>query len=121
MLLQHASAAGTHPLAGTAAEWMWLLPILPLIGFIVNGVLAWRAVAHVGPADPDIHGAHAADGHAHDAHAGHADAHHVPTRHPYAGITTIVGPLVMVLAFGLAVLIWMAMLGAHPETPFVQR
>ena len=38
MLLQEAvHTAGSHPLAGTAAEWLWLIPLLPLLGFVING------------------------------------------------------------------------------------
>jgi uncharacterized metal-binding protein len=42
MLLQEAAhvAAGSHPLAGTAAKWLWLIPILPLLGFVINGLLS---------------------------------------------------------------------------------
>jgi len=44
MLLQHAAstpAGGGHPYAGTAAEYVWLLPLLPLLGFLrERGVLA---------------------------------------------------------------------------------
>jgi len=37
MLLQHlAGGAMSNPLAGTIAERVWLLPILPLIGFVLN-------------------------------------------------------------------------------------
>src|SRR5215216_3674598 len=61
MLLQQAAAAGTHPLAGTAAEWIWLVLALPLVGAVVNGVLALITEWHPGPFDPDpIHtGEHA--------------------------------------------------------------
>ena len=53
MLLQHAAhAAGTHPLAGTAAEWLWLIPLLPLLGFVVNGLLSLIPAYRAGPADP---------------------------------------------------------------------
>ena len=69
MLLQEVSGAA-HPLAGTLAEWIWLVPVLPFIGFIVNGLLSLLPATHMGPADPsaDGHG----DEHAHDAHDGHA-------------------------------------------------
>ena len=26
--------------AGTVAEWVWLLPLLPLLGFVINGLLS---------------------------------------------------------------------------------
>ena len=31
MLLQHAATAGAHPLEGTVASYVWLLPLLPLL------------------------------------------------------------------------------------------
>ena len=37
-------------LAGTAAEYVWLLPLLPLLGFVINGLLSVLAVARTGPA-----------------------------------------------------------------------
>ena len=43
---------------------LWLLPALPLLGFLINGGLAFAAAAKPGPADPS-----AAD---HNAH-GHGD------------------------------------------------
>ncbi|HVZ47578.1 MAG TPA: NADH-quinone oxidoreductase subunit L [Gemmatimonadaceae bacterium] len=113
-----------HPLAETAARFVWWLPALPLIGFLVNGALAFVAAAKPGPADPsaDSHGdAHGTD--AHDAGHAHADDHghgaHAP-RHRFAAITSIVGPGVLVLAFGLAVAIFAAMRGvAEMPAPYV--
>ena len=53
MILQTAVATiQNHPLSGTAAEWMWLLPILPLLGFVINGLLSLNS-AHFGPKDPN--------------------------------------------------------------------
>ena len=118
MLLQEVSGAA-HPLAGTLAEWIWLVPVLPFIGFIVNGLLSLLPATHMGPADPsaDGHG----DEHAHDAHDGHAhDDHHHPVRHQYARIVSLVGPLVLGLAFAITALIFGVMLGAHAEEPFVK-
>ena len=37
-LLQQAAEAthaGAHPLSGTAADWLWLVALLPLLGFLV--------------------------------------------------------------------------------------
>lgn len=31
-----------HPLSGTVAQWVWLLPLLPLIGVFINGALSLR-------------------------------------------------------------------------------
>jgi amino acid transporter len=132
-LLQEVAGVA-HPLAGTVARWMWLLPLLPLLGFIVNGALSIVSSFHAGPGDP---GAHPHDAHAtfeerHEAHTGHdvtgggahGDDHHVVVRHRFAGLTTIVGPGVMVAAFALAVAIFLAMRGAGDaalHTPFIQH
>ncbi len=122
MLLQ--VAAETHPLSGSIAEWVWLLPVLPLIGFLVNGALSLAPAYKPGPASPDM-GHHGHDeGHSasHDDHsAGHGDDHHPVARHRYAGLASIVGPAVLAVSFGLALAIWGAMAGAHMEAPFVQR
>jgi NADH-quinone oxidoreductase subunit L len=121
MLLQEATGAA-HPLAGTLAEWIWLVPVLPLIGFIVNGLLSLLPVTHMGPADPSAagHGHDGAHGHgAHDAHGSHDDHHH-PVRHKYARIVSIVGPAVLGLAFAITAGILGVMLGAHAEEPFVK-
>jgi NADH-quinone oxidoreductase subunit L len=129
MLLQHAVAT-VHPLQGTAAQWMWLLPLLPLLGFIINGALSVFAAAEVGPKDPsDEHGAHGTVGsEAHDAPAishaeqagAHGDDHHAVKRHRYASIVSIVGPGVLLASFGLALAMFMAMLGSEVHAPFIQ-
>ena len=116
--------AAAHPLAGTAAEWLWTLPLLPLLGFLVNGGLAIVGAAHVGPADPSAtphdghgtgHGTERVAGH----DAGHDDGGTGP--HRFAGVVSIIGPLVVVAAFGVACAIWAAMVTAAPQVPFVQR
>src|ERR1043165_3425768 len=107
MLLQEAASAATHPLANTAASWLWLIPLLPLAGFVINGLLSLTAAFHAGPSDPTI--------------AGHGDSHEHPTtdaslhsghgenvRHKYAAITSIVGPLVLLASFGVAVAVFLA-------------
>ena len=55
MFLQTAvsAAAVAHPLSGTIAECVWLLPVLPLAGFVINGLLSLNS-AHFGPADPNV-------------------------------------------------------------------
>ena len=103
-----------HPLGDTIARLAWLIPLLPLLGFVLNGALALRAAAVPGPADPSAagHDAHAGQAHAahgHDAH-GH-DAHH-PARHPAAAIVSWIGPGVLFAAFGLAAATFLAMRGA---------
>jgi NADH-quinone oxidoreductase subunit L len=110
---------GAHPLAATIARLVWLLPLLPFLGFLVNGALAIFGVAKVGPADPS-----AAHGHGHgDVHgSGHGDSHdhHAhPPRHKFAGIVSLVGPGVLVAAFLLASAIFFAMRGVEMEHPFV--
>jgi NADH-quinone oxidoreductase subunit L len=133
MLLQEAAGA-VHPLAGTIAQWMWALPLLPLLGFVVNGALSLFSAYRPGPADP---GAHPHDAHAspkarheavegHDVTGGgaHGDDHHVVVRHRFASLATIIGPGVMVAAFALAAAIFFAMRTAGSgalHTPFVQR
>ena len=112
MLLQTVASASsqTHPLAGTIAQWVWLLPIIPLVGFVINGLLSLSGV-HFGPADPNTSG-HYPDS---ETAVGHA-----PLRHRWAGVTSIVGPGVLILTFLLALGIWQAMNVAHPEAPFIQ-
>jgi NADH-quinone oxidoreductase subunit L len=128
-----AAVAGPHPLAGTAAEWMWALPLLPLLGFILNGALSVFGAAHLGPGDPSAagHGGHGSEappggdrsptGRPHDPEAGHLESHTAPPRHRFAPAVSIIGPLVLVAAFGLACAIFAAMVSTSPTTPFVQR
>jgi NADH-quinone oxidoreductase subunit L len=127
MLLQEAAAAGAHPLAGTVAEWIWLVPIFPLIGFLINGLLSLSTVAKLGPANPAEHHAHHDDdhgAHGHGDHGGHDshghDDHHHPVRHKYAGIVSLVGPAVLAASFALTATIFFALVGAHAEAPFVK-
>ena len=113
------AAGAAHPLAGTLAEWIWLVPVLPFIGFIVNGLLSLFPATHMGPADPS------AAGHSHDhaagAHVdhGHDDHHHV-ARHKYHRIVSIVGPAVLGMAFAITMGIFGVLAGAHAEEPFVR-
>ena len=123
MLLQEATTLA-HPLSGSIAELVWLVPVLPLIGFLINGWLSLSAAAPIGPKDPSAagHDAHGQEhGQQHDAHGAHGDDHHTVARHKYAGIVSIVGPGVLALSFGLSVAIFMAMLGVSHEAPFVRR
>ncbi len=126
MLLQ--IAAGSHPLHGTVAEWVWLLPVLPLLGFLINGGISLISAAHVGPSDPDM--GHGGEDPAHtDAHAisdaenrgAHGDDHHAVKPHRYAGIVSIIGPLVLGLSFILAWLIFSQMRSVAMTAPFIQR
>src|SRR5215218_1403347 len=126
MLLQHAATAGAHPLSGTVASYLWLLPLLPLLGFVLNGLLSLTSAVRLGPADPGAD--HAAVGHhtdeAHDHTGGgaHGDDHHPVKRHRHAGLVSLIGPGVLIAAFGLAMAIFLAMRGAGElHAPFVQR
>ena len=121
MLLQIAAAA--HPLNGTVAEWVWLLPILPFLGFLINGGISLLSAAHPGPSDPDM-------GHGHDdshdvtdseEHGAHGDDHHAVKPHRYAAIVSIVGPLVLAASFSLAFMIFGAMRSVNMEAPFIQQ
>src|SRR5688572_16560927 len=127
MLLQEVATATAHPLSGTVASWMWRLALLPLLGFVLNGALALVAGYHRGPADPAAESAHGHGGgheavHADPAHAADHGAHAVPPRHRFAGLASIIGPLVLFAAFGLAVSIFGAISSVeHLEQPFVQH
>ena len=102
-------AASTHPLAGGPAALIWLLPLLPLLGFLINGALSLLPAARThGAASPegaggtdDIHG-----GPPHDALA------------PYAGLVSIIGPTAIGVAFALAATIFASML-AVPRAALV--
>ena len=139
MLLQHAAdaaQAGAHPLSGTVAEYLWLLPLLPLLGFLLNGALSLASAYHAGPADPD--GAHG-DGHSLAGTAGHSsdaahvasasgggahgDDHHPVVRHRFATLSSLIGPGVLALSFLLAIAMFVAMRaagGGEMQLPFVQ-
>jgi NADH-quinone oxidoreductase subunit L len=138
LLVQAAAAAAgsgaAHPLDGTAARWLWLVPLLPLLGFLINGALSLFTAYHAGPADPSAAGDHhaghdSADVHGaashHDAHGDdHHDDHHEVVRHRFAGLASIVGPGVLLLALALVVAIWFAMRaagGGAMEAPYIQR
>jgi len=125
MLLQHAATAGAHPLEGTVASYVWLLPLLPLLGFVLNGLLSLTAAFRFAPDDPGAdHGTDAHPVAAHDDTGGgaHGDDHHVVQRHRYAGLVSLIGPGVLIAAFGLALAIFLAMRGVgEMHVPFVQR
>jgi len=121
-MLQHPQGPATDALAGTAAEWLWVVPLLPLAGFLINGLLAVVGAARFGPADPGA--AHDAHGHAGGEHAhggAHGDDHHPAARHRFATATSIIGPAVLILAFGLSLAIFLAYRAAGSHEPYVQR
>jgi NADH-quinone oxidoreductase subunit L len=124
MLLQVAQESAASALQGTAAEWLWVVPLLPLLGFVINGALSMAGAVHLGPNDPSAaHEAHGEAAHAGAPHAdaGHGDDHHVPARHRFAAITSFVGPAVLILSFLLsAVIFWDYRSAAGSAGPFVQ-
>jgi NADH-quinone oxidoreductase subunit L len=119
MLLQAGREdAALSALQGSTVEWLWLVPLLPLLGFVINGALAMIGAVRLGPADPSA--AHDA-GHADAPHgnAAHHDDHH-PGRHRFAGITSIVGPLVLVLSFVLSLVIFWEYRSRAGGAPYLQ-
>jgi len=113
---------GAHPLATTVARFVWLLPVLPLLGFLINGALAMLGVAKVGPADPSAGHGHGRDEvHGHDDAHGHGahDDHGHPVRHKFAPLVSLIGPGVLVAAFLLASAIFFAMRGVEMEHPYL--
>ena len=112
MLIQEVVTT-SHPLASTIARLVWLLPVLPLLGFLINGALSLVSSARIGPADPDI-------GHDGAVAAAPVDDHHAGGKHKYAGIVSIVGPAVLVLSFLLAIATLLAMSSVTMARPFTQ-
>jgi len=114
MLIQAAHTAASGALAGTAAQWLWVVPLLPLLGFVINGALSLLSATRLGPADPSA---------SHESHPGESveDDHHAVARHRYAGVASIVGPGVLVIAFLLSAMIFWDFQKAGSHEPFVQR
>jgi len=130
-LLQAAATAAPHPMSGTVAQWLWLVPVFPLLGFVINGFFSLATAFHKGPKDPSAtHGVAEprgeAHGHGHDdtGGGGHGDDHHEVARHKFATLTSIIGPGVLLLSFLLTAAIFFAMRGAgggSMEQPFIQH
>ena len=121
LLISATTALTTHPLSGTAAEWLWLLPVFPLLGFIINGLLSIFPAAHVGPADPDmVHGGDHAGGVMH-ASGAVGDDHHEVKSSKYVGLVSLIGPAVLLASFVVAMAIFFAMRGVEMTTPFIQK
>jgi NADH-quinone oxidoreductase subunit L len=120
-LAQETHAVGA--VSGGALEWLWAVPLLPLLGFVINGLLSLTSAVKLGPADPsashdDSHGA----GHDHPPSGGaHGDDHHPVARHRWAGVVSIVGPLMLLLSFALSVAIWLQYRASGSHDPYVQR
>ncbi|HXY29080.1 MAG TPA: hypothetical protein VEI06_00095, partial [Gemmatimonadaceae bacterium] len=120
MLLLQAVAPATHPLDGTWAEYAWLLPLIPLVGFVLNGALSLLSAYHAGPRDPS-------GGHEHDDAAAHAHGSsdqaaddHGTGRHRFAPLVSIIGPLVLIVAFALAAMIFFDMRASGMTAPFIR-
>ena len=126
LLLQQAAAVADHassPLAGTSAEWLWVVPLLPLLGFLINGALSLVPATKLGPADPNSgHDSGHAGGHDGGHSDGHDDAHAHPAKHRFATVSSIVGPAVLILAFALSAMIFMDFraVADNMHAPFVQ-
>ncbi len=128
MLIQLAQTAASDTLAGSTAQWLWVVPLLPLLGFLINGALALFSATRLGPSDPsaahgDGHDEHKADAHAvaHDPAAdAHGDDNHAVARHRYAAVTSIVGPAVLIIAFLLSAVIFRDFQKSGSHEPFVQ-
>ena len=125
MILQAQSAAnvGAHPLSGTLADWVGILPLIPLLGFVINGAISLMHAYRAGPADPSLHSdaAHGAGTGTETVHTGHDPAAHTVT-HPRAWLTSIVGPGVLGIAFAMSLALFGIMLSAGElHTPFVKE
>jgi NADH-quinone oxidoreductase subunit L len=117
-----AAAGGAHPLSGTLADWIGLLPLIPLLGFLINGAISLFSAYRAGPADPSHANSHAHSGEdsTHGAEHGH-DATHAAA-HPRAGLVSMIGPATLGLAFAMALALFAAMLGAgEMHEPFVKE
>ena len=122
MMIPQVAARAAHPLDGTAAEWIWLVVLLPLIGMVLNAIVSAVAEWTPGPSDPDPHHAHDG-GHGAGTHpeGAHDAAHGEHTgRHPWFYPVSIIGVGVMAAAFGIALAILAAMRGAEMPTAFVR-
>ncbi len=104
-----------NPIADTAARFLWLLPVLPLLGFVANGALSIFAAAKIGPRDPSA--SHGEQDASHDDEPVHEDH---AARHRYAKWVSVIGPGVLVLAFALALAIFGGMLGVDTHQAYVQ-
>ena len=105
LTLLQAAGAAEHPLAGTVAEWAWLLPLLPLLGAVVNGLLSLLPRL----SEPGLTG---------DVDARESAAAAAHTRQQT--LVSIVATGVMLAAFGLAVAIFASMQGVRLDAPFVR-
>ena len=106
----------------TASDFLPWIPVFPLVGFLVNGLLYLVAHSKLGGKDAPLgaHGGHGGHGEAHAAHAAGHDDHghggHVDI--PFKAVHTWVGTLASGLSFVfalLAILSWWKETGGHRE------
>jgi NADH-quinone oxidoreductase subunit L len=124
MLLQQAQDHVASAVTGGALQWLWAVPLLPLLGFVINGLLSLVPATRLGPDDPSAShtDSHEQAGAAHVPSGGaHGDEHHPVARHRFAGIVSVVGPAVLVLSFLLSLVIFAQFRASGAHEPFVQR
>ncbi|MDB4951000.1 MAG: proton-translocating NADH-quinone oxidoreductase, chain [Gemmatimonadetes bacterium] len=145
LLLQEAAVHATSAAAGQAGESFaafapWLILALPLLGFVLNGLLSITAARRALPALPPVgdphwdahhepseqeHHAHGDDAHpaAHaDDHGAHGhDAHGHGPKPATHTLPSFIAPGVLIAAFAVAVVNFLRMLAAHPETAWVHE
>jgi NADH-quinone oxidoreductase subunit L len=138
-----AEAAAAHGGGHAFEPWMpALILALPLLGFVVNGLLALVAARRALPQFPPVgdphwdhhhdpseqeHHAHADGAHPHD-HDAHDDHGHGHDDHGHAAgpkplthrLPSLVAPGVMLLAFGVALVNFFRMRAGHPEAPAIE-
>src|SRR5512133_2012626 len=108
----------------SAATFLPWIPVLPFLGFLVNGLLYLVAHSRLGGKDAPLgsHGAHdghgAAHGASHGAHDDHGTGHGAHHDIPFKAVHTWVGPIASGLSFVfalLAILSWWKETGGHHE------
>jgi NADH-quinone oxidoreductase subunit L len=93
--VQAAREAAAEMALGGSLDYVWLIPVLPLAGFVLNGAISLFTASKLGPADPSA-------GHTiHDSRFTVHDEHH-PAHHKYAWLSSIIGPGVLIAAFIVA-------------------
>ncbi len=96
--------AARMALDGSMVDWLWVIPLLPLLGFVLNGALSLFSATKFGPADPSAAGH--GHGHGDAAPAGHDHAH--PQAHKLAWLSSIIGPGVLIASFVVALGVFQA-------------
>jgi NADH-quinone oxidoreductase subunit L len=112
---------------------LWAIALLPLIGFVINGMVALFGARRPSMVHDPAHDHHAVHGHdvGHAGHAGHGHgldeepdvhAHHGADTAMRGGglIPTIVGPGVIAVAFVLALINFFGLMAADLHEPVVE-